>query len=384
MVGVVERDDGLLAGVVAGDLDRVLDGLGARVEQGAALGVVAGREAVERLGHLDVGVVRRDREAGVRELRRPGPARPRRRAGAELPTPVTAMPEPKSMSELPSTSTSTPPPAAAANDRDGGADAGRDGLRSCAPCSSRDSGPGMRGDEAALLREARARRSAWRMRCRRWSWSLQCKGAPGPDCDGALRLMLGSRRRRDIARCTIGVRSMTTAYNGASRCGRKPSPCRRPCAASSRTPSSTCGCSRRGRAARAGARPVVQWVHSSDLADPTPFLVRRPGAAHDRHPVRPAATTPATSRLRRAAARPRRRRPRLRHRGRPRRHPGRRSSTPASTPGCRCSRCRTASPFIAVVALRRPTSPPKSRTPATPGRSTRSGRSRWRRCAPTA
>ena len=69
VVAVVERDDGLLAGVLAGDLDGVLDRFGAGVEQRALLRVVARRDAVEGLGDGDVGLVRRDHEAGVRELR---------------------------------------------------------------------------------------------------------------------------------------------------------------------------------------------------------------------------------------------------------------------------------------------------------------------------
>ena len=68
VVGVVEGDDGLLVGVAAGDLDRVLDGLRTTVEQRTALLEVTGRQPVERLGNLDIGVVRRDHEAGVGEL----------------------------------------------------------------------------------------------------------------------------------------------------------------------------------------------------------------------------------------------------------------------------------------------------------------------------
>ena len=68
MVGVVERDDGLLAGVGAGDLDGVLDRLGAGVEQRDALRVVARGQPVELLADVDVPLVRGDREAGVGEL----------------------------------------------------------------------------------------------------------------------------------------------------------------------------------------------------------------------------------------------------------------------------------------------------------------------------
>ena len=67
MVAVVERDDGLPPGGRAGDLDGVLDGLGAGVEQRRALLVVAGRQRVELLADGDVALVRRDHEARVRE-----------------------------------------------------------------------------------------------------------------------------------------------------------------------------------------------------------------------------------------------------------------------------------------------------------------------------
>ena len=67
MVRVVERDNGLAARELARDLDRVLHGLRARVEQRGLLGVVARGEAVERLRHGHVALVRRDHEARVRE-----------------------------------------------------------------------------------------------------------------------------------------------------------------------------------------------------------------------------------------------------------------------------------------------------------------------------
>ena len=51
----------------AGDLDGVLDRLGAGVEQRGALVVVARGELVERLGDGDVALVRRDHEARVGE-----------------------------------------------------------------------------------------------------------------------------------------------------------------------------------------------------------------------------------------------------------------------------------------------------------------------------
>ena len=67
VVAVVEDDDRLPPGVGAGDLHRVLDGLGTGVEQRRALLVVARRQPVERLAHVDVALVRRDHEAGVGE-----------------------------------------------------------------------------------------------------------------------------------------------------------------------------------------------------------------------------------------------------------------------------------------------------------------------------
>ena len=67
MVGVVEDDDGLPPRGAAGDLDRVLHGLRARVEQDRPLLVVARRHPVQGLAHVHVGLVRVDHEAGVRE-----------------------------------------------------------------------------------------------------------------------------------------------------------------------------------------------------------------------------------------------------------------------------------------------------------------------------
>ena len=68
MVGVVEGDDGVAAGEVARDLDGVLDGLGAGVEERGALLVVTGRQVVEGLGDLEVLLVGRHHEAGVGEV----------------------------------------------------------------------------------------------------------------------------------------------------------------------------------------------------------------------------------------------------------------------------------------------------------------------------
>ena len=67
MVAVVERDDGLAAGGVPGDLHRVLDRLRAGVEQRGALLVRPRRAPGQFLAHLDVTLVRGHHEAGVRE-----------------------------------------------------------------------------------------------------------------------------------------------------------------------------------------------------------------------------------------------------------------------------------------------------------------------------
>jgi hypothetical protein len=64
---MVEDDHRGSAGRVAGNLDGVLDGLRARVEQRRALVVVAGREPVQFLADAHVALVRGDHETGVGE-----------------------------------------------------------------------------------------------------------------------------------------------------------------------------------------------------------------------------------------------------------------------------------------------------------------------------
>ena len=66
----VERDHRVSAGVVAGDLDRVLDRLGAGVDQQRLLVVRARRELAQHPAHLEIGVVGGHREAGVDQLLR--------------------------------------------------------------------------------------------------------------------------------------------------------------------------------------------------------------------------------------------------------------------------------------------------------------------------
>jgi hypothetical protein len=64
----VERDDRGPSGVVPGDLDGVLDRLGAGVDQHRLLLVRARREVGQHPAHLEVRLVRRDREARVDQL----------------------------------------------------------------------------------------------------------------------------------------------------------------------------------------------------------------------------------------------------------------------------------------------------------------------------
>ena len=72
VVGVVKDDDGLATRGESGDLHRVFNGFGARVEQGRGLGVVTGGETGQLFADLDVLLVRVDHEAGVGERRHLG------------------------------------------------------------------------------------------------------------------------------------------------------------------------------------------------------------------------------------------------------------------------------------------------------------------------
>ena len=65
--GAVEADHGRAAGGQLRDLDRVLDRLGAGVEERGLLGAGDGRPFEQPLGQLDVGLVRHHREVGVQE-----------------------------------------------------------------------------------------------------------------------------------------------------------------------------------------------------------------------------------------------------------------------------------------------------------------------------
>jgi hypothetical protein len=67
---VRERHDALATGGDAGDLDGVLDRLGAGVDEEHALGRRPGRDRGEPLGHGHVALVHADGEAQVLELRR--------------------------------------------------------------------------------------------------------------------------------------------------------------------------------------------------------------------------------------------------------------------------------------------------------------------------
>ena len=70
MEAALEADDGGAARVGARELDRVLDRLGARVEEGRLRGAAERREREQPLGQLDVHLVRDHGEVGVQEARR--------------------------------------------------------------------------------------------------------------------------------------------------------------------------------------------------------------------------------------------------------------------------------------------------------------------------
>ena len=65
--GVFKGDDPGAAGVGAGDLDCVLDRLGAGVHEQRLLGKFAGSNFIHALGQTDIIFVRRDLHAGVQE-----------------------------------------------------------------------------------------------------------------------------------------------------------------------------------------------------------------------------------------------------------------------------------------------------------------------------
>ena len=69
VVGVLEHGDTGAAGVLAGDLDAVLDRFRARVHQHRLLGEVAGGVLGEQFGDAHVLLVGRDREEGVDDIR---------------------------------------------------------------------------------------------------------------------------------------------------------------------------------------------------------------------------------------------------------------------------------------------------------------------------
>ena len=69
MEGALEDDDGGALRVRARELDRVLDRLGAGVEEGRLRRAGERRDRDQPLGERDVDLVRHDREVGVREVR---------------------------------------------------------------------------------------------------------------------------------------------------------------------------------------------------------------------------------------------------------------------------------------------------------------------------
>ena len=73
MKAVLETDHSLTAGEGAGHLDRVLNRLGAAVQQESALRMAAGSDLVEPFGQGDVGLVCGDRKAYVSKTVQLGP-----------------------------------------------------------------------------------------------------------------------------------------------------------------------------------------------------------------------------------------------------------------------------------------------------------------------
>ena len=69
VVTVFESHDGITAGGVARDLDRVLHGFRPGIEQGGALLVITGGHPVEPFAHIEIQLVRGHHEAGVGEDR---------------------------------------------------------------------------------------------------------------------------------------------------------------------------------------------------------------------------------------------------------------------------------------------------------------------------
>ena len=154
VVGVVERDHRLPPGVVAGDLDRVLDRLGARVEQRGALLVGARRRRAsssQTSTYPSYGVTMKQVWVNCATCC----CTRLTTASAALPTDVTAMPEPKSISELPSASSITPPPAAVMK-TGSVVEMPRATVRVAALHQGARGGSGDLGDKVTALRQLRA------------------------------------------------------------------------------------------------------------------------------------------------------------------------------------------------------------------------------------
>ena len=112
-------------GVVAGELDRALDGLGSRVAEEEHAGLLGERrDPGQALHELEVARLVEVGRGDVDELRPPAPGSPRVTFGCAWPVEQTAMPAAKSRKRLPSTS-ATDLGAGLGDERVG---AGRDGL----------------------------------------------------------------------------------------------------------------------------------------------------------------------------------------------------------------------------------------------------------------
>ena len=172
VVAVLDDDDRLPLGVGAGDLHRVLDGLGTGVEQCRALLVVTGGEAVEGLAHLDVAGVGGHHEAGVGEL-----GDLLLDAGDDLGVGVADGGDGDAGAHVDERVAVDVEQDAAAGlgdvDRQGDADAGGHGMRSCGPAAPASAGPGC-SSRAGAPGAGRW----WSSRCdRRWRSSRFLPGS---------------------------------------------------------------------------------------------------------------------------------------------------------------------------------------------------------------
>ena len=119
MEGALEPDHRVTAGEGARELDRVLDRLGAGVEERRLDRPAERRRASRRSDERRVDLVRHDREVGVAELLELLLAPPATTCGCEWPTFRQPTPPAKSMKVFPSRSVIVAPRAVGGDDREG-------------------------------------------------------------------------------------------------------------------------------------------------------------------------------------------------------------------------------------------------------------------------